>query len=176
MYSHGLVTDFHLAQSSCRASILVCLPVPPTLHFLSKLNTFARFPRVTSSWLSPHFVPNSPLLFRPVPSSLCSLSSSQFNHFSHFKIPQFYRSSRLSLPVSTAALLATHPVASLLTFELPDLTPTHLIASEAPLPTCIRRAVFKPLRRQSLSFSPHRETVGSAANVKFSARVLGQHV
>lgn len=34
---------------------------------------------------------------------LCSLSLCQFNHFSHFKmtIPQFYRSSCLSLPVST---------------------------------------------------------------------------
>lgn len=40
---------------------------------------------------------------------LCSLSLCQFNHFSHFKmtIPQFYRSSCLSLPVST--LTATPP-------------------------------------------------------------------
>lgn len=36
-------------------------------------------------------------------TSLCSLFLCQFNHFSHFKmtIPQFYRSSCLSLPVST---------------------------------------------------------------------------
>lgn len=99
-----------------------------------------------------HFLPACAA--RAEPPSLCSLSSSQFNHFSHFKmtLPQFYRSSRLSLPVSIATLLPAHLVASLLTF--PDLSPISLlIASEALLTACIRRAVYKQLRGQSLSFS-----------------------
>lgn len=58
---------------------------------------------------------------------LCFLSPCQFNYFSHFKmtIPQFYRSSCLSLPVSTPT---ANPCRSppLLPFDLSHLTLTHI--------------------------------------------------
>lgn len=62
---------------------------------------------------------------------LCSLSLCQFNHFSHFKmtIPQFYRSSCLSLPVSTLTALTP----SVLTFCLFQLNTTYTPLVQAPL-------------------------------------------
>lgn len=165
---------FPNTQFSCPAFVRGIFPVPPTSHFPFKLMFFG----VISFWLPCHFVPNCPPLFPAcaawVVPSLCSLCSSQFNHFSHFKmtLPQFYRSSHLSLPVSTATMLPSNLVASLLTFEPPDLTSTHLIAAEASFTACVRHAVLKPLIGQSPSFSPHNATAGSAVNLNFCACVI----
>lgn len=62
---------------------------------------------------------------------LCFLSLCQFNHFSHFKmtIPQFYRSSCLSLPVSTLTATPTCPLFANVWRPTPHSN-LHVIASE----------------------------------------------
>lgn len=76
------------------------------LDFLDQLISFLQPP-------NPHVLPPHPpsrLSMSPFESPHAAVSvSCQFNHFSHFKmtIPHFYRSSCLSLPVSS--LTSPHP-------------------------------------------------------------------
>lgn len=109
MCSRGLVSAFSV---DLRRHIFSTLSPAAKLLFSSFFLSRPLHASFSSSTLLPGFLvsfPSGCLPTLPALSSLCSLSSSQFNHFSHFKmtLPQFYRSSRLSLPVSTA-VTATH--------------------------------------------------------------------
>lgn len=104
------------------------LPPPPHSKQLPLLMTFLFIVTLFMGFLG-HFLPFS--LSCPcslaVEHPLCFLSLCQFNYFSHFKmtIPQFYRSSCLSLPVSTPT---ANPCRSplLLPFGLSRLTLMHI--------------------------------------------------
>lgn len=128
MHSHGLVTAFNadlkshilskrsIQQPGFHSGLFSSCPAHFTLPFHARHFSPGFLVSLPSGCLPPLFSTlfrffSLPVRLEPnhLHSALCP--SSQFNHFSHFKmtLPQFYRSSRLSLPVSTATLLRYPP-------------------------------------------------------------------
>lgn len=88
--------------SSCRSTVFSLRERPVWWGHLSCPSCVTVLPAVSLLFDSLWIIP------------LCSLSLCQFNHFSHFKmtIPQYYRSSCLSLPVSTPTAPPMPPFAN----------------------------------------------------------------
>ena len=101
---------------------------------------------------------------------LCSLSLCQFNHFSHFKmtIPQFYRSSCLSLPVSTLTATPTCPLFANVWPGIPSLQltchywrcpSTSIISCMGYVPNYLTSLIWTRSWRGTVQLSPPSPTV-----------------